>query len=237
MAKDQLKQKQSYFRGKYEESDFISLDHFMSLWDLLKKEGFDDKILAWALDCTDEYKCGIGAQDILPWLRAELKKLRSEERKPGSAPARRRRALARKHIADLATILLDRLWTVPPDTTAKSNRDHLICLFEELLNVDRHRAAFADQAQYTAEFERALSADAAAAFEGKTIGVNKLAREAGVSPATIIAWRKSFNYKLRLQQKGAGKNLGRVQLVHQPSDGQDDAGPLPSPRPARNDAQ
>jgi hypothetical protein len=199
MAKDQSNHatRQQYFEGKCEWDAPIGSDHFIFLYDLLCRHGLDESIVAKALDRDDS----LAVQKLLAWLRDELNKLREEEKKPGRAPARRQTALPRIHIADLAVFLLDKVLSVTPASgaVAKSNRENLICLVEELLDVDRHRGAFANQAQYTPEFQQATTNDAAAALKGETIAVNKLARKIGVSPATIIAWRNSDNYKLRVK--------------------------------------
>jgi hypothetical protein len=222
MAKDQSNMR-LYFEGNCDWDAPISFDHFVSLCDVLCHQGLDKGMVYNALDNHDR----IAVQNLLAWLRAELKKLRNEEKKPGSAPARRRRALPRQHIADVAIVLLDHmLLMVSPDhMTAKSNTENLISLFEELLNVDRHRAAFANQAQYTLEFVQATMNDAAAALKGETIAVNKLARKIGVSPATIIAWRKSHNYKVRVRclRAWAAKDNECAQRVQRATNDQHDA--------------
>ena len=63
------------------------------------------------------------------WLRTELKSLRQGEARIGAAPIRNRLALSRIKIADLAVMMLECLFV----------GDNLLRLFQELLNVDRHR--------------------------------------------------------------------------------------------------
>ena len=53
--------------------------------------------------------------------------------------------------------------------------------------------------EFSDEFFKAASSDADAALQGKTIGARKLASEVGVSPATIITWRKSPGYKKEMR--------------------------------------
>jgi hypothetical protein len=75
--------------------------------------------------------------------------------------------------------------------------ENLICLLQELLNVDRHRAS---QAEKPIEaFEQAASIDAQMAVQGKSIRVRQLARETSVDAGTISRWRDDPDYQTKVE--------------------------------------
>jgi hypothetical protein len=123
------------------------------------------------------------------WLNSELKKLQEWENTPGASPIRRRGALSRLEIADLAIAMLDH------DRSRSVPESELINLLAELLNVKRHRAAVASRPEFSAQFALAAKIEGEAGLQGKTIGVRKLAKLVSVSAGTITAWRKSPQYK------------------------------------------
>jgi hypothetical protein len=67
-------------------------------------------------------------ETVASWLRKELKVLREAESEPGTAPVRRRGALSKTMISDVAIELLECI-----------GGESLVCLFQELLDIDRHR--------------------------------------------------------------------------------------------------
>ena len=71
--------------------------------------------------------------------------------------------------------------------------ENLLALLEELLNVDRHRAAKEDEFP-SEKFNRATLLEGELAAEGKEIGVRKLAKLVGVYPSTITVWRRRPEY-------------------------------------------
>jgi AcrR family transcriptional regulator len=117
------------------------------------------------------------------WLRNELQFLRKEEQKAGSSPVRRKKLLSRLIIADLAITMLQFLQEAP--------QENLVCLLQELLDVDRHRRA---QVQPESYFD-AIRGEARARVLGKRFKVRRLAKRIGVNPSTITRWRKSKEYE------------------------------------------
>jgi hypothetical protein len=117
------------------------------------------------------------------WLRNELQFVRKEEQKVGSSPVRRGKLLSRLIIADLAITMLQFLQEAP--------QENLVCLLQELLDVDRHRRA---QVQLESYFD-AIKGEARARVLGKRFKVRRLAKRIGVSPSTITRWRKSKEYE------------------------------------------
>ena len=72
-------------------------------------------------------------EKIAEWLRNELGRLRVEERRVGAAPIFAGGMLSRITIADIALTMIQFLEGPPGEA--------LICLLQELLDVDRHRIA------------------------------------------------------------------------------------------------
>jgi hypothetical protein len=128
---------------------------------------------------------------VAEWLRTELKKLREGENTPGGAPVRRRKALSRPVIADIAMTMLG-VCEAPPEK-------NLLRLLEELLGLDTHRAAM--DSTPSKEFKRAASIEGHLAAEGINIGVRELARNVSVEPSTIIVWRRKPEYAEMVQQE------------------------------------
>jgi hypothetical protein len=124
-------------------------------------------------------------QAVASWLRGELKKLRDGERKNGAAPARRGDTLSRLQVADLAIAMLEAL--------SDEIGDELLCLFQELVDIDRHRRVLSEAR--SEQFGLAVAFEGQAALQGREFGVRELARIVSVSPATITAWRRSAQYQ------------------------------------------
>lgn len=126
---------------------------------------------------------------VIAWLRKELATVRKLEKKPGSI-VRLRRATSRLEIADIAITMME--------GTAGNVEDNLLCLLQELLNVDRHRTYLAEK--FSPKRERAALFDAHNSSEGKpAMGTRPLARMLAVSPSMIAEWRKSPDYLDRVK--------------------------------------
>lgn len=115
------------------------------------------------------------------WLRTELKLLRDGEARTGAAPVRNRLALSRIQIADLAVKMLECLEV----------GDNLLCLFQELLNVDRHRKELATS---DASLKQAAEIEAQLTLQGFQCGVQQLAKLVSVRPSSVTRWRRSDKY-------------------------------------------
>src|SRR5262249_37339269 len=98
------------------------------------------------------------------WLREELAILREGERTSGKAPARRGLTLHRIEIADLAMTM----------TEACGGPEQLICLLQELLDVDRHRHSL--RKNHSPARDRAAQIEGRCLAENRNIGVNELAQ-------------------------------------------------------------
>lgn len=97
---------------------------------------------------------------------------------------RRGQALPRAEMADLAMTMLEAC-EAPPG-------ENLICLLQELLDVDRHRTAVANK--HIEEFQKAAWIEAHYAVKGSELKLRELARLVNVAPANINLWRKSASY-------------------------------------------
>jgi hypothetical protein len=148
--------------------------------DLIQKRGgFSHHISTLALtDSQWETK-----EIVAAWLRKELKTLREAERTPGTAPVRRSEALSRATISDVAIELLECI-----------GGESLVCLFQELLGIDRHRKSLAED---FIQLNNAAQAEAQLELQGAKMGVRAFAKHLSVSPSTVTRWRKS---KIFLQQ-------------------------------------
>jgi hypothetical protein len=124
-------------------------------------------------------------EPIARWLRIELKGLREGEKKIGAAPVFRGEALPRAVIADLAMTMLECLY--------KEVGENLICLLQELLDVDRHRKSLS--IKRAKKFEDAARIEARLIVQGKARGVRRFAKLLFMSPSTVIAWRRSAKYQ------------------------------------------
>jgi hypothetical protein len=147
---------------------------------LIKKGGFQSEQAVQALIAPDPES----KEQVAVWLSSELNKLREGERCPGAAPMRRGQALPRAEMADLAMTMLEACETAPGE--------NLICLLQELLDVDRHRKALASK--HSEKLERAAYVEAQYALEGRELGVRELARLLSVGPSTVNFWRSSKSY-------------------------------------------
>ena len=150
--------------------------------EFVKTRGAFDDDIAWLALNAPEWEA---KERVAAWLRKELKQLRRARVKPGEAPVRRRTALSELQISDIAVELLQRL-----------GGNNLICLFQELLYVDRHRRALADQHVHS---EAAAQIEAALQLQGSQIGVNKLSKLVSVAGSTVTRWRASERYPQRVE--------------------------------------
>jgi hypothetical protein len=114
---------------------------------------------------------------VATWLRGELKVLRDAEQKAGAAPVRVGGALPRSTISDIAVELLECI-----------GGQSLSCLFQELLDIDRHRRSLAED--FT-QLDRAAEAEAQLELQGNKMRVRAFAKQMGVAPSTVTRWRKS----------------------------------------------
>jgi hypothetical protein len=116
------------------------------------------------------------------WLSQELQLLREGHARVGAAPVRTGKALSRIEIADLAITMLECLVV----------GDNLLCLFQELLNVDRHRQ---DLATSDRNMKSAAEIEAQFNLQGHPCGVQQLARLVSVRPSSVTRWRRSDKYR------------------------------------------
>lgn len=119
------------------------------------------------------------------WLIGELKKLREGERQVGSAPVLRGKTMSRLDIADLAVTMLENCEDRPRRT--------LICLIQQLLDIDRHRKALIDDRQ-NEKLDLAVNIDVESSLVGRAASAYQLARHLSVSPTTMTAWRRLPEY-------------------------------------------
>jgi hypothetical protein len=128
-------------------------------------------------------------EKVAVWLVKEVKRLRDGERQIGTAPVLSGKTMSRLDIADLAMTILE-------NSEQKPGKD-LLNLFEQLLDLDRHRKAFAEFR--SEKFDLAVSIDGRLTLEGRAPSAYKLARRLSVSPTTIISWRRLPDYQTKLQ--------------------------------------
>jgi hypothetical protein len=146
-----------------------------------KRGGFPRDVVGIALtDPAWETK-----ESVAAWLRKELKLLRDAEAKPGAAPVRRGKTLSRIQISEIAMELLTCI-----------AGDCLICLFQELLNIDRHRKSLADTFSL---IDRCAQIQATMQLQGQGLGVRGLAKIMSVAPSTITRWQRANSYWKRVQ--------------------------------------
>jgi hypothetical protein len=124
-------------------------------------------------------------EKIAEWLRNELGRLRVEEQRVGAAPIFAGGMLSRITIADIALTMIQFLEGPPGEA--------LICLLQELLDVDRHRIALVKNRPDS--FVLATIEEALSALQGKTLGVRELAKRVSVPPSTITRWRRLDEYR------------------------------------------
>jgi hypothetical protein len=147
--------------------------------DLVEKQGqFSHHVATLALTDSDwETKEAVAA-----WLRSELKLLREAEAKPGAAPVRRGKALSRTQISDIAIELLECI-----------GGECLVCLFQELLDVDRHRKSLSEN---FSQLEKGAEIEAQTQLQGRPMGVRELGpvdshhRSQRAMAATVMMARK-----------------------------------------------
>ena len=116
-------------------------------------------------------------ETVASWLRDELKVLRDAERKVGAAPVRVGGALSRTTISDIAVEMLECI-----------GGQSLSCLFQELLDIDRHRNSLAKD--FT-QLDGAAEVEAQLELQGSKMRVRAFARQMGVAPSTVTRWRTS----------------------------------------------
>jgi hypothetical protein len=161
----------------------VNLDgHFMRLSAhstlIEKRGGFEKEAVALALvNSSWETK-----EPLALWLSKELEFLREGEVRVGAAPVRTGKALSRIEIADLALTMLECL----------DVGDNLLCLFQELLNVDRHRK---DLATSDRNMKSAAEIEAQFNLQGYPCGVQELARLVSVRPSSVTRWRRNDRYR------------------------------------------
>jgi hypothetical protein len=152
----------AWFHRKSRDSDFIE-----------QRGGFSRHVVDLALADPDwETK-----ETVAAWLRKELKQLREAEAKPGAAPVRRGKALSRIEISEIAVELLECL-----------AGQKLTCLFQELLDVDRHRKS---RSETFSQLEAAAEIEAQTQLQGKPLGVREFAKYMSVAPSSVSRWRRS----------------------------------------------
>jgi hypothetical protein len=142
-------------------------------FDFIKKRGdFSHHVAILALTDPDwETK-----ETVAAWLRKELKQLREAEAEPGTAPVRRGKALSRIKISEIAVELLECL-----------AGQKLTCLFQELLDVDRHRKS---RSEAFSQLEAAAEIEAQTQLQGKPLGVREFAKYMSVAPSSVTRWRR-----------------------------------------------
>jgi len=160
----------AWFHRKSAASDFIK-----------KRGGFSNHVVNLAITDPDwETK-----ETVAAWLRRELKLLRDAEAKLGTAPVRRGRTLSRIDISEIAIELLECI-----------GGQSLVCLFQELLDVDRHRRSLSDN---FSQLDKAAEIEAIAQLQGHSLGVRTFAKQVSVSPSTVTRWRKARSYCERVE--------------------------------------
>jgi hypothetical protein len=152
---------------------------------LMKRGGFTHEQALETLADPDPGK----KEPVAAWLRVELEKVRRGEKKVGAAPILNGEAVSRLIIADLAMGMLENCDGQPGEK--------LIGLFQELLNVDRHRNAVYEKSTPKSKYHRAASIDA----QEDKVGLREMAGILSVSPATIKTWRESERYRSEVKWK------------------------------------
>ena len=126
-----------------------------------------------------------GSENASKWLRQELSRLRKAEKSVGEAPVLKGDTLSRLTISDIAMTLVENGEEIPGP--------ELIALLMELLDVDRHRRSMAQSPSEASE--KAVWIEA----QIPNLGVRKLAKEVGVAPSTVSAWRRDPDYIKRIE--------------------------------------
>ena len=71
----------------------------------------------------------------------------------------------------------------------------LVCLFQELLDVDRHRKSLAED---FIQLDAAAQAEARLELQGGKMGVRAFAKNLSVSPSTVTRWRRFQAFRQRV---------------------------------------
>ena len=160
----------AWFRRKSADSEFIE-----------KRGGFSNDVVMLAITGSNwETK-----ETVAGWLRDELKLLRDAEASLGVAPVRRGKTLSRIEISEIAVELLECI-----------GGEQLVCLFQELLEIDRHRKSLAEN---FSQLDRAAKIESISQLKGLGLGVRALAKRMSVSPSTVTRWKKSQFYLERVE--------------------------------------
>src|SRR5262245_14743100 len=123
------------------------------------------------------------------WLIGELKKLREGERQIGTAPVLSGKTMSRLDTADLAMTMLE--------TCEGRPGENLVQLFQQLLDVDRHRKALTTT--QSEKFDMAVRIDAQLTLEGRLPSALQLSRHLSVSPTTMTTWRRLSEYRYKVE--------------------------------------
>ena len=124
------------------------------------------------------------SEEISQWLRERLSQLRDEEKETSKAPVLTGASIGRAVISDIAFTMLESLGEPGPN---------LEILLAELLNVDRHRQAMANNKSE----ERTVAAQIEA--QKPEIGVRELAKFLRVAPSTVSTWRRETDYQEKVR--------------------------------------
>lgn len=165
----------------------VSLDGYFERMDavrrvLAEKAGLQKAEVSAALTSADPRTKEKGAK----WLRSELQRLRDAQ-KSGGHPARRGTTLSLLEIADVAFTLLEAINSVD---------DELLSLLQELLNLDRHRRMLGANVE---AFDLAANSEAQQTLQGRAPGVRELARENSISVSTASQWKRSSEYRNKVE--------------------------------------
>jgi hypothetical protein len=133
-------------------------------------------------------------EPVAHWLRSELKNLRDGEKTIGAAPSLKELAF-RKQEALTRSVITDMTFTLLENIDGSPGRE-LLCLLQELMNVDRHRKELAIS---KVKWDQAANLEAKALFRNHTYGLKELARAMSISSSTASMWKKSTAYQNRIQ--------------------------------------
>jgi hypothetical protein len=154
--------------------------HSAALDAIQERGGFSHDVAMLAI--TDE--SWETKETVATWLRSEVKAFREAEARPGAA-VRLGKVLSKTEISELAVELLQCV-----------AGQELICLFQELLDVDRHRKSLADA---FVEMDRAAEVEAMTLLQGLSMRVRQFARHVSVAPSTVTRWRRSETFQARVK--------------------------------------
>src|SRR5262249_12739385 len=135
----------------------------------------------------EEQQAISAAEALVFFLRLDLRLLKFHERKRSAAPARKLGLTPRSVIAEIALDLLDSCASsiYPPGF-------HLIELFRELLNLEGEKLGLT---RHVDAQEKAAHIVA----QTSTVATRELARLVGVNPSTVLRWRRSAEFKKKVE--------------------------------------